>query len=155
VVTFSQAMLEGAAGQPIVITLNSPGGDARAAHRIADAIHSARRHGMVVETRVETGDICLSACPLIFSAGGDRRVGDRSMFLFHGVTYEGPRSTEQVAGELERQKRAYLSRMRAVDSGLAGFLEDRRIVADNIDAIFDGGSLRDIFPGFVTGMLSD
>ena len=152
---FVRAMLEAPFDAPIIVSLNSQGGNARAAHKIADAIHAARGQGAWVETRVETGAICLSASPLMFSAGEQRMAGTRSVFLFHGITYEGPRSAEAVAQDLEREKRAYLARMRAVDGRLAGFLEDRRIVDENIDTVFGGADLRDRFPGFVTGMLTD
>ena len=152
---FARAMLAAPRNEPVVITLNSPGGDARAAHRIADQIHSARHHGMKVETRVERGGMCMSACPLIFSAGEDRLVSSRSLFLFHGVVYQGPRATAQIVDALNAEKRAYIDRMRSVDPDLGNFLDRRRIVAENIEAEFDGASLRDIFPGFVTGMLAE
>ena len=152
---FARAMLAAPAEEPVVVILNSEGGDARAAHRIADQILSARRHGMKVETRVERGGMCMSACPLIFSAGEDRLVSSRSLFLFHGVVYQGPRNTAQIIDELDAEKRAYLARMRSVDPDLGDFLDRRRIVAENIDAEFDGASLRDFFPGFVTGMLTE
>lgn len=152
---FARAMLAAPRNEPVVITLNSPGGDARAAHRIADQILSARRHGMKVETRVERDGICMSACPLIFSAGENRLVASRSLFLFHGVVYQGPRATAQIIDDLNAEKRAYLARMTSVDPDLGKFLDQRRVVAENIEAEFDGASLRDIFPGFVTGMLAE
>lgn len=150
---FARAMLTTSDDAAIQVILNSEGGDTRAAHRIADAIETARRHGVVVETRVEDGAICLSACPLVFSAGSERKASAGAVFLFHGVVYDGWREPTAVVVELEAEKRRYLERMQAVDDRLGRFLDTRRIVADNIDTVFDGAGLQDAFPGFVTALI--
>ena len=151
---FARAMLSAPREATIQVVLNSEGGDTKAAHRIADAIEAARRHGVVVETRVENGAVCLSACPLVFSAGAERKASAGAVFLFHGVVYRGWRDTAAVVAELEAEKRRYLDRMRSVDDRLGRFLDDRRIVADNIDTVFNGAGLQDAFPGFVTALIT-
>jgi len=150
----ARALLQSDPREPIVVKLNSAGGDTHAAHDIADMIHAARRHGASVTTRVEAGSYCLSACPLIFSAGDDRLAGATAMFLFHGVTYRGPRSTQEVAATLAAEKQRYLNRMRAADRRLGRFLTDNRIVEDGIDTAFAGADLRSGFPEFVTALIA-
>lgn len=147
---FARAILVAEVDEAVTVVLDSEGGSTAAAHRIADVIHVARGFGTAVNTRVDAGGQCMSACPLVFSAGEARVASAEAMFLFHGVTYRGKRSTAEVAAALAVEKQRYLDRMRAADSRLAAFLSSGRVIEDGIDTAFDGAALHRSFPGFVT-----
>jgi len=76
---------DAAAGRPPVRTLrlNSPGGSVSDALRIGERV---RDDG--IDTVMEAGDICLSACPYVLSAGVGRRVDDAAQVGVHQHFFE-------------------------------------------------------------------
>lgn len=66
------------AARPAIVTFDSPGGS------VADALAIGRvLRGLDVETRLEDGAVCLSACPYAFVGGTTRRVSDGARFGVH------------------------------------------------------------------------
>ncbi|MEO0636256.1 MAG: hypothetical protein AAFY73_06365 [Pseudomonadota bacterium] len=79
-----------------VVELDSPGGSVVDALNISEAIREAGWN-----TRVRSGSLCASSCPLILSGGVERRVGDGAAVGVHQVftTAEDDRSrADSISG---------------------------------------------------------
>jgi hypothetical protein len=70
------------------IDLNSPGGDVASAVTIADIVHDGD-----MTTSVRSGDMCASACALIFFAGGPQRMGEGARLGVHRAATTGGHET--------------------------------------------------------------
>lgn len=75
--------VEGKALDVDTVTLDSPGGSLDSALALALFI---REKGY--ETRVETGSICASSCPLILAAGSERSAGSGALIGAHQVSLD-------------------------------------------------------------------
>jgi hypothetical protein len=66
------------------INLNSSGGDVAAAVTIADIVHDRD-----MTTSIRSGDMCASACALVFFAGGPQRMGKGARLGVHRAATKG------------------------------------------------------------------
>lgn len=79
----------------ITLNLHSPGGSLLAAHVIIEQINILKEYGIKVHTVVESGNACMSACPLIFLAGDTRTSSGDSVFMFHSPYVQYPYNTPE------------------------------------------------------------
>ncbi len=70
----------------VVIDLDSMGGDQNEGQKILEFIRTEKASGRKISTFVANGNRCGSMCVLLFVQGEIRNAGERSMFMFHGVT---------------------------------------------------------------------
>lgn len=93
------------------VVLNSPGGSVRDALSISELV---RERGF--QTRVESGALCASSCPLVFAGGKTRIAGSDAAIGVHQVfsgNREGPRnadieisSTQRLTADINRHLEA-------------------------------------------------
>lgn len=144
---FLEALLDTPLAEPIVVELNSHGGNLRAAFEIVSMIEAARRENTRVVTLVKAGGRCFSACILVFASGDERRAAPDALFLFHGFrNREKPGSTTNDTAAIA----AYLAVIAAADADLAGFLQDASILDDDLEIALPASQLRETFLDFVT-----
>ena len=149
---FTLAMLESDPDDPIILNLNSGGGDPYAAHSIAGIIRSAQKYGTRVITKVGEGSKCFSACPIIFVAGDERVAAEEAHFLFHGMKYSGFLDKDDMSCEIEEAGSDYIHAMKQVSPRLAKFLNMMRIITDNNEVAFNAVVMKKEFPGFITSI---
>jgi hypothetical protein len=124
------AFLEAHRGTQVRLVLDSPGGYARAADRVRQAVLD---HG-AVSTVVPGYNLCASACTAIFAAGHQRAAGENARFVFHSPRvvlgpisfndpfggdpgmYRVPGDDGRIAAALD----AFLERSSALEEGEAG-----------------------------------
>jgi hypothetical protein len=124
------AFLEAHRGIQVRLVLDSPGGYARAADRVRQAVLD---HGNV-STVVPGYNLCASACTAIFAAGNQRAAGENARFVFHSARvvlgpisfsdpfggdpgrYRVPGDDGRIASALD----AFLERSSALEEGEAG-----------------------------------
>jgi ATP-dependent protease ClpP protease subunit len=114
---------------PVVVTLNSAGGNLEAALRMAAAIRLAGRIAEI-GTLVPEDASCQSACTVVFAAGQDRMAGPSSVFMFHGIRWTGQKADAdlETAARLEFDlERRYLDALTAADSALVEALKLRGV----------------------------
>lgn len=101
--------IEAARGREIKLSIESPGGDIRAAERVAAAIEL---HGAVDATAISK---CDSAATLIYASCRRRGAMKNASFYFHFPTFDGqPAQTRADARRLER-----------IAKNMAGFIAKR------------------------------
>lgn len=87
----------------IVLELNSPGGDLAEGRAVIDLVERMKETHLV-DTRVLSGDYCLSMCVPIFLKGERRIAGRYSHFMFHEPTaYDAVTHEEVRRPEFERR----------------------------------------------------
>jgi hypothetical protein len=77
---------------PVTLSLDSFGGNVTEVDRMATLIRAAN-----VNVRVENGDICASACFLLFAAGSSRFAGKNSFIGVHSASVSGSENTSTLA----------------------------------------------------------
>jgi hypothetical protein len=124
------AFLEAHRHTKVRLVLDSPGGYARAADRVRQAVLD---HGDV-GTVVPGHNLCASACTAIFAAGRHRAAGENARFVFHSprvvigpVSFSDPFGGDsgryRVPGDdglIASALDAFLERFRALEEGEAG-----------------------------------
>ena len=117
-------------GSHVRLVLDSPGGYARVADNVRQAVLD---HGQV-DTVVAGYNLCASACTAIFAAGRHRSAGENAQFVFHPARVVlGPLSfTDPFGGDPNRYHvpgddgriaatlNSFLDRSDALDTGEAG-----------------------------------
>ena len=142
------AFLEAHRSTPVRLVLDSPGGYARAADRVRQAVLD---HGDV-STVVPGYNLCASACTAIFAAGHHRAAGANAWFVFHPARVVlGPISfSDPFGGDPDRY---YVP---GDDGGIAaalnGFLERSDALEDG-EAGASALDLARIAPGWITELL--
>jgi hypothetical protein len=142
------AFLEAHRGMPVRLVLDSPGGYARAADRVRQAVLN---HGDV-GTVVPGYNLCASACTAIFAAGHYRVAGENARFVFHPARVVfGPISfSDPFGGDPDRYR--VPGDDGAVAAALAGFLERSDALGDG-EAGASASDLDRIVPGWITELL--
>lgn len=89
----------------VILRLDSSGGDNRSTDSVRARLAAASAAGLTVRTLVHQGDVCASACVLVFMAGTERYAGNASVWGFHGACLPGSnvpdaRSTARFLGDL-------------------------------------------------------
>lgn len=79
------AYLAGMETPPAAIALNSPGGVVQEALSIGRALREAQ-----VDTVMMPGMVCLSSCPYVLAAGGERRISREASVGLHQHYYDTP-----------------------------------------------------------------
>lgn len=90
-----RAFMDGLRARSVIncINLNSPGGDVAAAVTIAAIVHHRD-----MTTSIRSGDMCASACALVFFAGAPQRMGKGARL---GVHRAATRNGEETQGTIE------------------------------------------------------
>ena len=83
----------------VVLILSSCGGDLRQAERVIDALRDVKKTRFL-ETRVDPGAMCGSACIPVFLQGTRRRAALTSAWLFHEVSRG--RTKDRAKGIVDR-----------------------------------------------------
>jgi hypothetical protein len=104
------AAIDGLAGDydTIILRLDTAGGSDRATIGIIRRLEALVASGVRLRTMVNQGDICASACILIFMQGQERYAGNASVWGFHGACLPGtnipvPQATRQLYDALEER----------------------------------------------------
>jgi hypothetical protein len=142
------AFLEAHRDAPVRLVLDSPGGYARAADRVRQAVLD---HG-AVSTVVPGYNLCASACTAIFAAGRHRAAGENARFVFHPAKVVlGPISfIDPFGGDSGRYR--VPGDDGHIASALDGFLE-RSNALDEGQAGASANDLVRIAPGWITELL--
>ena len=82
------------------LTLDSPGGDLEEGMRLAAAVHDER-----LQTVVEDGAKCASACFIVFAAGPRRFASTAAMIGVHSVSYGGADNPDAQAMTVRMARR--------------------------------------------------
>jgi hypothetical protein len=142
------AFLEAHRGIRVRLVLDSPGGYARAADRVRQAVLD---HGDV-STVVPGYNLCASACTAIFAAGHHRAAGENAQFVFHSARVVlGPISfSDPFGGDPGRY------RVPGDDGRIASALDTFLERSSALEQGEAGASARDltrIAPGWITELL--
>jgi hypothetical protein len=133
---------------PVRLVLDSPGGYARAADRVRQAV---LEHGEV-GTVVAGYNLCASACTAIFAAGRHRAAGENARFVFHRARVVlGPISFDDPFGG-DPDRYHVPNDDGGIAAALDGFLE-RSDALENGEAEASALDLDRIVPGWITELL--
>lgn len=104
----------------LILRLDLRGGGQRATGEIVSTLGRLADRGIRLRTLVHQGDVCASACILLFMQGQERYAGNASAWGFHGACYPGtnvpsPGATRQQIEDLITSgvSRAFLDRLRS------------------------------------------
>lgn len=93
----------------ITINLHSPGGSLYAEQLIEAQISILKDRGIHIKTVIDSGNACMSACPLIFLLGDERSAYADSVIMFHApyivFPYNVPESMVLAAEKDLRESR--------------------------------------------------
>lgn len=105
----------------VILRLDSGGGFRSATTRIVDRLDRFRATGRRLRTMVHQGDLCASACLIVFLAGDDREAGNASVWGIHGACRPGSNvpsaaATDDFVRDLAARgvARSFLDRLREV-----------------------------------------
>ncbi|WP_207462337.1 hypothetical protein [Azospirillum sp. SYSU D00513] len=112
---------------PVIVSLNSVGGNLEAALRMATSLRWAEQLAFV-RTFVPNDATCQSACTVVFATGQDRIAGQSAVFMFHGVRWTGQNADHESAARLEYDlERRYFEALDAADPTLVEMLKARGV----------------------------
>jgi hypothetical protein len=135
-------------GSDVRLVLDSPGGYARAADIVRQAVLD---HGQV-STVVAGYNLCASACTAIFAAGRHRSAGENARFVFHSARIVlGPISfNDPFGGDPDRYQ------VPGDDGRIAAALSEFLDRSDALDRGEAGAAALDLFrivPGWITELI--
>lgn len=113
----------------VVVVLSSPGGDLQKAIRYAQQIgpEVAQSVGVRLDTRVNNGASCDSACTALFTMGAQRTAWRNSKFGFHSPQIESRLPAGMTRTYvLNYVRNLWIDAVARVDPGLAAQIESRR-----------------------------
>ena len=139
-------------GSPLLVELNSDGGDIETAFFMADAISAAQENGRMIQIEVPSGGRCNSACVVIFAAGETRRAAPDSEFLLHGVTYSGLSENPAIAEVRRRYVEDFHQAIEGADWQFGQFVRRHGIIENDLNMTFSGRQLFDAFGSFITSL---
>ena len=140
------------AGTPLLVELNSDGGDIETAFFMADIIAAAQKNGRIIQIDVPSGGRCNSACVVVFAAGGKRSAAPDSEFLLHGVTYAGQSDSPAIAQARQRLIENFHKAIENADRQFGQFVRRHGIIENDLNMTFSGRQLYEAFGSFITSL---
>lgn len=109
-----------ASARTVILRLDLRGGRQGATADIVRTLGTLADRGIRLRTMVHQGDVCASACILLFMQGQDRYAGNASAWGFHGACYPGtnipsPGATQRQIEDLVASgvSRTFLEQLRS------------------------------------------
>jgi hypothetical protein len=132
----------------VVLVLSSCGGSVSEAERVIEALKEIKKtHDL--ETRVEPGSLCASACIPIFLQGVRRSAALTSAWLFHEVTRRG--AIDRTKKRVDRAKTERVFVDYYLKAGVSeAWLNELRIMVQNSNYWQTGQNLWESKSGIIT-----